>query len=577
MRRTDIGVGASIREKKALAIPLPDDTTTMKNFVRFALAFGLLFCAFLGHASSGTVADSNVHYRASLLVDHTGERGIDEIRKQFADQFQPMDGLASNFGYSRAAYWVRLELENTDSQDQAIIIRQDYPLIDYVDLWVQTPQGWQQHGTGDRRPFAERQIDHREFLFPLTLNAGEGTTVYLRFASDGAVNISLSLATPSSMLEHIGLEQLLYGGYFGGFLVLIIYNLIIFLVVRDKAYFYYMMYVLSLGTYMAVSNGLAFQYFWPNNPWFANQSLLFFLGLSVIFGLHFSRTMCSIREYAPRFDLFTRALLGVSIVLLLASPFLSYKLLILPFSFNTLLVAVAMLVLGFISMFRGSKAARYFVVAWAAFLLGVIVYLLKSFGVLEHNVITHNAQQIGSLIEMVLLSLALSARVNEIKEAGHSDPLTSLANRRVLDGVFPVEFSNAQKHLTPLSLLVLDIDHFKRFNDRLGHAIGDEVIERVGRILREHVRKPHLPCRYGGEEFVVVLPNCDAAEAEQLAERLRQQLENRSTYTLPITVSIGVATFTGTEFSHHQAMFEAADAALYQAKQAGRNCVRRAA
>ncbi|QGX38702.1 sensor domain-containing diguanylate cyclase [Permianibacter aggregans] len=548
----------------------------MKILVRITLGISLLFCSLTGYAASGSVAESDVRYSASLFVDLTTERGFEEVHNQFADQFQPMDDLSSNFGFSRAAYWVALELENLDNQDQAIIIRQDYPLIDYVDMWTQTPQGWQQRSTGDRRPFAERDVDHRDFLFPLTLNSGEKTTVYLRFVSDGALNISLSLSTPSSMLEQISLEQLLYGGYFGGFFVLIIYNLIIFLVVRDKAYFFYMMYVLSLGTYMGVSNGLAYQYFWPNNPWFANQGLLFFLGVSVIFGLHFSRTMCNIREYAPRFDLFTRMLLVVSVVLLVASPFLSYKLLILPFSFNTLLVAAAMLILGFISMFRGSKAARYFVVAWAAFLLGVIVYLLKSFGVLEHNVITHNAQQIGSLIEMVLLSLALSARVNEIKEASHSDPLTSLANRRVLDGVFPVEFANAQKHGSPLSLLVLDIDNFKKFNDRLGHVVGDEVIERVGRLLREQVRKPHLPCRYGGEEFVVVLPNCDAEEAEQLAERLRQQVENRSTYTLPVTVSIGVATFTGAEFSHHQAMFEAADSALYDAKRAGRNCVRRA-
>lgn len=546
---------------------------------RFAVVLHLLVPLLLGlqaHAATVALADGALTANAKIYQDDSGSLSFQEVvTPEISRQFSPMNALSTNFGFSRSAYWVAIELENNGDAEQAFVLRQDYPLIDYVDVWEQLSDGqWQLHATGDRRAFQQRDVNHRDFLFPLSIKAHTQSTIYVRFVSDGPINISLSLFTPTETMAQISLEQLLFGGYFGGFLVLIIYNLIIFLVVRDKAYLYYMLYVLSLGVYMGVHNGLAYQFLWPDNPWFANQGLLFFLGLSVIFGLHFSRIMCNIGHYAPRFNRFTYLLLVVSVVLLLASPFLSYKALILPYSFNTLLVSASMLTLGFISLFRGSKAARYFVVAWAAFLIGVILYMLKTFGVIPHTTFTQNAFQIGSLIEMVLLSLALSARVSEIKEIGNSDPLTSLANRRVLDGVLPLEFENAQKGAAVLSLLVLDIDHFKRFNDTLGHAVGDEVIERVGYLLREQVRKPHLPCRYGGEEFVVVLPGVDAPEAMALAERLRCQIENHSAYALAITVSIGVSTFTGTEFENHQAMFDAADVALYQAKKNGRNQVR---
>jgi two-component system, sensor histidine kinase LadS len=163
--------------------------------------------------------------------------------------------------------------------------------------------------------------------------------------------------------------------------------------------------------------------------------------------------------------------------------------------------------------------------------------------------------------------------MNELKEQSRTDPLTLLGNRRLFDDKLPAEFENARTAGAPLSLLVLDIDNFKSFNDRHGHAQGDEAVKLVGGALRRHARKPVLACRYGGDEFCVILPGADAQAAAHVAERLRATVQASRNDDFAITISVGFATFNGEEFGTPEKFFQAADAALYSAKEAGRNRV----
>ena len=154
-----------------------------------------------------------------------------------------------------------------------------------------------------------------------------------------------------------------------------------------------------------------------------------------------------------------------------------------------------------------------------------------------------------------------------------TDPLTLLGNRRHFDDRLPIEFALARDSSRHLSLLVLDIDNFKPYNDKHGHLAGDEAIKIVGAALRRHTRKPVLACRYGGDEFCVILPATDAETAAGIAERLRTNVAQARAGDLAITISIGYASVADAVFESHENLFDAADAALYSAKQAGRNRV----
>lgn len=171
-------------------------------------------------------------------------------------------------------------------------------------------------------------------------------------------------------------------------------------------------------------------------------------------------------------------------------------------------------------------------------------------------------------------------RAGELERLAFNDPLTGLLNRYRLTELATAEISRCRRHGRCLSLLMLDLDRFKLVNDRLGHAAGDAALRQVALTCAATLRKGDLLGRWGGEEFVVLLPETDAAGARHLAERLRAavgaQPVRQDNVTIPITVSIGVAEMTP-EDEELSSLLARADDALYAAKEAGRNLVQAAA
>jgi diguanylate cyclase (GGDEF)-like protein len=174
-----------------------------------------------------------------------------------------------------------------------------------------------------------------------------------------------------------------------------------------------------------------------------------------------------------------------------------------------------------------------------------------------------------------LLGFTLDA-VRDSTELALTDGLTGLLNRRAFDRELIVACARAERYQRDLTLIVLDIDHFKRLNDSYGHPAGDAVIRTVAMVLEEQSRRIDVAARIGGEEFALILPDTPPAAALRLAERLRQAVGRSGNEAIAYTASFGVASAheAGT---HADALLQAADDALYAAKAAGRNCVRYAA
>ena len=510
-----------------------------------------------------------------LLEDSGDELSFEQISRESFDQaFFSVGHQSPNFGFTTSAWWVRVRLQNPSSKAMSLVLRQDYPLIDYLDIWQPDADGWQQFSTGDRRPFASRPIDHRLFLFPVEIPAESDKVLYLRYQTQGAMNIGLFVHNANDIMGFISQEYLALGVYYGGFMVLLIYNLIMFITFKERAFAHYLAYVLSYGLYMSVHNGLSFQFLWPNNTWLANSSLLILLSLSLNGALQFTRSILRSQQVSPRADKVAALMQAAAWICLGLSPLVSYHLMVVPLSALTLLISIHLFVMGILAL-RAERSwpAIYYIVAFSALLLGVVVYMLKTFGLLPHNVVTQNAFQIGSLIEMVLLSLAVASRLSEFKRQTYKDALTQLNNRRSFDDHLSVEFARALAQGGPLSLVVLDIDRFKSFNDRYGHTTGDQALKTVADILAGTVRKPNMVFRYGGEEFVMLLPNAKASEVPVLCERIRHSVASQTKDSLQLTVSVGFAVYSQERFSNADMLFQAADFALYTAKSRGRNCV----
>ncbi len=162
-----------------------------------------------------------------------------------------------------------------------------------------------------------------------------------------------------------------------------------------------------------------------------------------------------------------------------------------------------------------------------------------------------------------------------LEELSFLDALTDVANRRQFEQILDLEWRRAVRSTAPLSLILADIDHFKQFNDSYGHQAGDRCLRDVATLLDSIVQRAgDQVARYGGEEFAAMLPETDAEGAEQIAERMRRAVETLETGGGKVTVSIGVATMVAGETRTAESLVAAADAALYDAKRAGRNAVR---
>ena len=180
------------------------------------------------------------------------------------------------------------------------------------------------------------------------------------------------------------------------------------------------------------------------------------------------------------------------------------------------------------------------------------------------------------LSENIGLALANMRLRDALREMAMADPLTGLANRRQLDAVLKHELAEAERLNEPISCLMIDVDHFKQFNDRFGHDAGDAVLREVGSTLRDLTRDDKAAFRYGGEEFVLLMPgvgsNAALARADDIRERISDlRIQYGSDALGPITVSVGVASLP--EHCGAEDLVKMADNALRQAKSSGRNRV----
>jgi len=192
--------------------------------------------------------------------------------------------------------------------------------------------------------------------------------------------------------------------------------------------------------------------------------------------------------------------------------------------------------------------------------------------------------QISDVSASVVRERKLRAQAETLKEQAFTDGLTGLMNRRHFDERFPLEFRRAKRQQTPLSLVMLDIDFFKAYNDQYGHPNADKVLIAVAQTLRATLDQSiEVIARYGGEEFIVVLPDCNEHDAGHIGEKLRASIENlqiphaTSQVSPYVTISVGLSSLTPDVTSSENLMLASVDAALYIAKHKGRNRVSSAA
>lgn len=396
----------------------------MRGGMRYCLFIFLVLYALLAGAVD---IDENTR-RLSLgpmievFEDVRGDATIDDILSPaLQSNFRPQQAQVLNAGYSHSVFWLRVDLQyvpRATSAQQTWYLELAYPPLDHIELYLQDESGRFRlaQRTGDTLPFSSRQIAQNNFLFTLDLPPNQPQRAYLRLQSQGSMLAPLTLWSAQGLLEYQPKRIYVLGIIYGVLLGMLIYNLFIYLSVRDTSYLYYILYIASFGLYQISVNGAGVEYFWPNNPWWANASTPFLIGSAALFGCQFSRSFLHTAEHSPWMDRLLLLLMGCGGLVMVMSLTSSYGMALRLATYLALLFTVVIFSAGMLAWLRGMRVARYFIIAWTAFLAGGVVNTFMVLGYLPNLFITMYASQIGSALEVGLLSLALADRINAMRE-----------------------------------------------------------------------------------------------------------------------------------------------------------------
>jgi signal transduction histidine kinase len=387
------------------------------KFVKYLI----LLILFLGH-SFGFSQEAFIYKgeraligkHLEILVDSTSTLTIDQVIK--SNKFQPSSSEVPNLGITNHAYWVRFTVENPKAAN--LNVQVEYAMIDSISFYQMMGDSiLNVNHTGGHYPFHTRQLnEHQTYVYTFEGDQQGSHTFYIRVKSGAQLMLPIYVSARNQLLDGLLRMDLLFGMYLGVILVMVLYNVFVYFSLRDKHYLLYILYLLSVGYTQASLEGYAFRFLFSDHPYFATWNIYFASALIGITAIEFAKAFLGTKRYFPtltKVSYLFYMVYGVAILL----PFIGYSNL----GYQLILMSAALsgiyvfsLALG--SLLRGSRSARFFLLAWSVFILAVIIYVLKDVGILPYNTFTHLALQIGSAIEAVLLSIALADKINILRD-----------------------------------------------------------------------------------------------------------------------------------------------------------------
>ncbi len=351
-----------------------------------------------------------------ILEDPGGKLTISDVTSpEYQKEFVPSDKPAPGFGFTSSTYWFRFRIQNLRRGQEQFFLDVEYPLLDHIEFYAPDGDGgWLVTEAGDRMPFDARRIKYRNFLFPVKIPHAAQATFYIRCRTSSSLNMPAVLLSSSALVNRIEDEETMLGLYFGILVAMLAYNFILFVMIRDITYFYYVLFVGLFGMFQLGLNGLSFEYFWPQNVHWANINVPFFISAAYLFGTQFTRSILNTRELVPLLDRILGIIMVMAGAVMVVSLTMPYEISIKIATF-TIMGVLVHIACGFICTARGYRPAFYYAVAWTVSLAGMTIFALKTFGVLENTFFTTWSMQIGSAWEVIILALAMADRVNVIK------------------------------------------------------------------------------------------------------------------------------------------------------------------
>ena len=592
--------------------------------------------------SLSPITNANPKYSQLSYLKETEGKALDfrTVAQTSLDEWQSVSSPI-NLGMDTKVHWFSMIVSPTQSTGSRYLLHIDYPLIDHLDVAVFSQLGSSPvvtYASGDAEPFDNRPVLHVKPLFPLPESA-QSQRVIIRVQTSGTIRLPIRIWEEAEFISFTSSRNLALGIFFGILVAMGVSNAFLTVTTSNVSFLFYSGYIVNLALILATLHGYGFAYLWSGSALFQSKAILLFSNATIMFATLFTRSLLPISVYSGKVDKIVKALSWVYGISIVTSFFLPYSFMIKAFLLLLSFTVIFIMWLGIWLALKGVVVARYFTIAWGFLLVSGLSASLDNVNLIQLPISSNNLLIIGGAVETLILALILainyshsrddlvdaqqfaleqekhanSAKENlievqkrhqedleykveertlelevtlrELSEANNElerlnaiDPLTGAHNRRHFDKRLRSEGRRSRREQTPLSLIIIDVDHFKSINDRYGHDGGDECLKHVTRVFQNHIHRPTDDlCRIGGEEFAVILPNTDIEGALHVAESMRRGLESSPLVygdeSIQLTASAGLSTTVIVDEDHAQRLFKFADELLYEAKSAGRNRV----
>ncbi len=584
------------------------------------------FCVLLTQASVGSPQDLGSHAfwpnQDNVWRDASGQATIVDAERAFQMDQRPL--FKQEFWQPSVVWWhVHLTASAIQSGSGYLEIVSD--VRDDLDVYVIDPEGDiknQWHG-GAKFNFDDRPVRYRLPVLPVAWGQDAYVDVYMRFAGQraGLAANKLTVWPTSQFMAYSHQDDILYGLYYGIVGAIFLYNLFLFLSIREKALGWYVLYVGLFLLWNVSLRGFAAEYLWPSSPvWNRYAGGIFELACMIAF-IGFSRNYLELKRYRPdwlSWSLSLQGLCGVAALALLLQPIVS---LVVPGIMLGLMISFILYGSAFYLLIaRHARVAKYYLLAFTMLAVAIPVYDLRLLGWIHATFLSDVLLQVGSALEMLLLAFGLADRIKmlnsrlveqqehftrhesaisqkleqkyeertrelertnqELSSLAMTDDLTGIYNRRFFNEALRLECQRRRRLPQPLTFCMLDVDYFKSYNDRYGHQRGDEILMNLARILGGQLRRAtDRLFRLGGEEFGLLLEIDQGEKARDFVDQLRQSVqdagfEHAGSPIGCVTISMGVLHLSATAVAMTpEELYAATDALLYVAKARGRNTV----
>lgn len=327
-------------------------------------------------------------------------------------KFNYLNQKVPNLGITSDKIWVKFTIDNQSAAENLMLVIAQ-PAIDSITLYrINNHKLYTSSKLGKFRPFHERLVNNPNYIFPIKIARQGRETFYISISSTDQIQLPISLGTAKIVLVNDNNKNILFGIYAGIIIIMILYNLFISFTVKDPSYIYYIFYIFFVGLTQATFQGYAFKFLWPDSPWLAiNSSFLvpFFSGITTAL---FLKRFLQTKIETPK--------LHIGINLFILFYFIALGLWISGQHINSIKCLQTLALFGSLYFLyvanvirrKGSRPALFFLVAYTIFLLCVVIFVLRNFNLIEYNLFTSYILEIGSVIQITLLSFALADKIN---------------------------------------------------------------------------------------------------------------------------------------------------------------------